>query len=218
MLYHDSHQSRYREPLGAIPAGEQVTIRFLCDESDAVTLRTWDGSEHRYPMTKGQENLFEATLTLPEEPMLFWYDFIIHRQGGDLRYGNSWNQLGGEGCITWEQPASYQITVYDPAYETPEYLRHGVVYQIFPDRFYQDASGMKGRVRKVKAAHPEATFHEDWYERPTLDLDPETGDNRALDFFGGTLKGIIQKLDELKELGITVLYLKHIFRDRTNHR
>jgi len=218
MLYHDSHHIRYRQPLGAVKAGGEVCLRFQCDESDAVTLRTWDGSEKRIPMTHVGENLFEVTINVPEEPMLFWYDFIIHRQDGDLRYGNSWDQLGGVGFTTWEQPASYQITVYDPAYETPEYIRHGVVYQIFPDRFFQDAAGMKGRVRKIKAAHPEATFHEDWNERPTLDLDPATGDNRALDFFGGTLRGIAQKLDDLKELGVTILYINPVFRARTNHR
>ncbi len=218
MLYHDSHQSRYREPLGALKTGDTVHLRFLCDESDAVTLRTWDGSERRIPMVKGENGLFEASVTLPETPMLFWYDFIIHRPEGDLRYGNSWNQLGGEGCITFEQPASYQITVYDPAYQTPEYIRHGVVYQIFPDRFFRDEAGMEGREEKVAAAHPEATFHQEWNERPTLDLDPETSDNRALDFFGGTLRGIAEKLDDLKALGVSILYVNPVFRARTNHR
>jgi len=131
MVHHDSHLSRYREPLGPIPAGGQVCIRFLCNESDTVTLRTWDGSEHLFPMTLTENHLFEVTLTMPETPMLYWYDFIIHGKDGDLRYGNSGDQLGGEGFVCNHQPASYQITVYDPAYHTPEYIRHGVVYQIF---------------------------------------------------------------------------------------
>ena len=218
MVQHDSHQSRYREPLGPIPAGGKVTIRFLCNESNTVTLRTWDGSEHRYPMTLLDNHLFEATLIMPETPMLFWYDFIIHGKDGDLRYGNSGDQLGGEGFPTAHQPASYQITVYDPAYATPEYIRHGVVYQIFPDRFHKDAIGQIGREEAIKAAHPEATFHDSWEERPSLDIDPETYDNRALDFFGGTLRGIAEKLDELKELGVTILYINPVFRARTNHR
>lgn len=218
MVHHDSHLARYREPLGPIPAGGQVCIRFLCNESSAVTLRTWDGSEHLIPMTLTEQNLFEATITVPEIPMLYWYDFIIHGKDGDLRYGNSFNQLGGEGFLCDHQPASYQITVYDPAYHTPEYLRHGVVYQIFPDRFFKDAIGQTGREDKIRQAHPEATFHEDWNERPTLDLDPETSDNRALDFFGGTLRGIAEKLDELQSLGVSILYINPVFRARTNHR
>ena len=218
MLFHDSHSARYRSPLGAIKAGEKLTIRFWCDESDTVILRTWDGQEQQYPMTAIGDDHFEATVTVPETPMLFWYDFIIPRKYDTARYGNAHDQLGGVGCYYEHQPVSYQVTVYDPAYMTPEYLRKGVVYQIFPDRFYRDASGSKGRVKKIAAAHPEATFHDEWNERPTLNLDPANGDNMALDFFGGTLKGIRQKLDYIQSLGANVIYLNPIFRARTNHR
>ena len=219
MLYHDSYDAEYRDPVGPVPAGASVTIRFLCDEAEHVTLRTWDGGEARYPMQQTREHLFESTILVPEKPMLFWYDFIIHRPGGDARYGTSYDQLGGVGACYEGQPSSYQITVYDPAYQTPEFLRHAVVYQIFPDRFFRDEkAGHPGRSRKIKAAHPEAVFHKKWDEAPFLDPDPVTGDNRALDFFGGTLRGIAEKLDELQELGVTVLYLNPIFRARTNHR
>ncbi len=218
MLFHDSHNPVYRSPLGGVKAGESLRLRFLCDECDAVTLRTWDGAERRFPMRPHGDHLYEAEVILPETPMLFWYDFIIHRPEGDLRYGNAGDQLGGEGAVAQGQLHSYQVTVYDPAFDTPDYLHRGVIYQIFPDRFCRDKSGLKGRVRKVKIAHPEATFHESWEEAPSLDLDPENGDNRALDFFGGTLKGIQQKLDYLQALGVSVLYLNPVFRARTNHR
>ena len=138
MLYHDSHDAAYRDPVGPVPAGVSMTLRFLCDEAEHVTLRTWDGGEARYPMRKAGEHLFESTISVPETPMLFWYDFIIHRPGGEVRYGTSYDQLGGVGACYDGQPSSYQITVYDPAYQTPEFLRHAVVYQIFPDRFFRD--------------------------------------------------------------------------------
>lgn len=218
MLLHDSYDLEYRSPLGAVPTGSEVRLRFMCDEAGSVSLRTWDGSESRTPMKQVAQHLFECVVKAPETPMLFWYDFIIHRTDGDVRYGTSYDQLGGMGAFYHGQPQSYQLTVYDPAYTTPEYLRKGVIYQIFPDRFNKDANGLKGRVRQVKAAHPEATFHDSWEEAPTLDIDPESGDNRALDFFGGTLRGIAEKLDYLQELGVTVLYLNPVFRARSNHR
>ena len=218
MLFHDSHSEEYRSPLGAIPAGGALTIRFWCDESDTVILRTWDGQEHQLPMTPIGGDRFEATLQVPETPMLLWYDFIIPRRYDVARYGNAWDQLGGVGCYYQGQPVSYQVTVYDPAYTTPHYLRTGGVYQIFPDRFYRDANGFKGRARKIAAAHPEATFHEQWNEKPDLNPDPANGDNMALDFFGGTLRGIRQKLDYIQSLGANILYLNPIFRARTNHR
>ena len=218
MLYHDSHDAHYREPLGPVAAGGRLTVRFACDEGGEVFLRTWDGAERVYPMSQTEAGLFEATVEAPGRPMLFWYDFIIRKAEGELRYGTSFDQLGGVGACYEGQPASYQVTVYDPAYQTPEYLRSGVIYQIFPDRFFKDKNGQKGRLRKIAAAHPDAVFHEEWNERPLLDTDPENGDNRAVDFFGGTLKGIRQKLDYLAELGVTVLYLNPVFRAHTNHR
>lgn len=218
MLYHDSHDPAYRQPIGPVKAGETLTLRFWCDESDQVLLRTWDGAEKQLPMQPIGDGRFEITLNVPDTPMLFWYDFIIPRANDTARYGTSADQLGGVGMYYAGQPASYQVTVYDPEYQTPEYLRHGVMYQIFPDRFFRDKNGSKGRVRKIAQAHPEATFHESWDEAPALDIDPQNGDNRALDFFGGTLNGIRQKLDDLQELGVTVLYLNPIFRSRTNHR
>ena len=218
MLYHDSHSPEYRSPIGPVKAGETLTVRFWCDESDCVDLRIWQGKEAIYRMNPIGNDRFEASVTMPQEPMLLWYDFIIHRQYDTARYGTSADQLGGVGMYCAGQPASYQVTVYSPDYKTPEYLRKGVMYQIFPDRFYKDANATKGRVRKIAQAHPEAVFHKDWNEKPNLDLDPENGDNRALDFFGGTLTGIRQKLDDLQKLGVTILYLNPIFRARTNHR
>ena len=218
MLFHDSHNDKYRSPLGALKTGEELTLRFWCDESEQVILRTWDGEEKIYPMKKADEDHFEITVRMPEKPMLFWYDFIIPRAHDVARYGNSHDQLGGVGAYSPVQPASYQVTVYDPAYETPEYLRKGVVYQIFPDRFFKDKNGQKGRMRKIHEAHPEATFHENWNERPDLNPDPANGDNQALDFFGGTLRGIEQKLDYIQQLGANVIYLNPVFRARTNHR
>ena len=218
MLYHDSYDEAYRRPVGAIKAGGALCLRMRCDEGDSVTLRTWDGAEARIPMTRIENDLFETTIRVPETPMLFWYDFIISRPDGDVRYGTSYDQLGGVGAVYEGQPSSYQVTVYDPAYQTPEYLRKGVIYQIFPDRFMRDKSGMRGRVRKARAAHPEATFHQSWDELPTLDTDEQNGDNRAVDFFGGTLSGITQQLEYLQAMGVSVLYINPIFRARTNHR
>ena len=217
MLYHDSYDETYRLPIGAVKAGEALRLRMRSSEGDVV-LRTWSGAESRVPMQKIGDDLYEATVAAPQAPMLFWYDFIIAGANGEIRYGTSYDQLGGEGARYDGQPQSYQVTVYDPDYQTPEYLREGVIYQIFPDRFFRDESGFAGREEQIAAAHPEATFHADWHEAPTLDPDPQNGDNRALDFFGGTLRGVAQKLDDLKRLGVSVLYLNPIFRARTNHR
>ncbi len=218
MILHNSHQSAYRDPIGPVTPGSTLRLRFQNDEGDAVTLRTWDGAEKQIPMTPLGGGLFEASITVPETPMLFWYDFIVSLPEGEIRYGNAADELGGEGTQMYGAPRSYQVTVYDPAYTTPEYLRTGVIYQIFPDRFARSGAYTAAQQKAIAQAHPEATFHPAWNEPPTLDIDPENGDNRALDFFGGTLRGITEKLDILSAMGVTVLYINPIVQARTNHR
>ncbi|HPJ02089.1 MAG TPA: glycoside hydrolase family 13 protein [Candidatus Limiplasma sp.] len=219
MLCHDSHSPDHRDPIGAVPCGGKITLRFFCDENYAVTLRTWDGSQQLYAMEPDGSHRYAATITVPVTPMLFWYDFIIHTPEGDIRYGNQNDGLGGEGQIVSDTLHAFQITVYDPAFATPAYLREGIMYQIFPDRFFRgDGKPTQTQQDKISAAHPDASFHKDWNEAPALDIDPENGDNRALDFFGGTLRGITERLPYLRDLGVTVLYLNPIVRARTNHR
>lgn len=219
MLRHNSHDPEFRSPVGPVPSGGSVTLRFFSNEADAVTVRTWDGTERLTPMAPLFGGLYESTLSVPGTPMLFWYDFIVHTPGGDVRFGNRDDGLGGDGQIVYDTMHAFQITVYDPAFVTPEFLREGVLYQAFPDRFYKDGAAISAvRQKKIEKAHPEATFHKTWNEPPMLDPDPENGDNRALDFFGGTLKGIEEKLGYLRDLGVTVLYLNPVVQARTNHR
>ena len=59
--------------------------------------------------------------------------------------------------------------------------------------------------------------HEDWDDTPEWRPDPD-GEIRNRDFFGGTLAGITSKLDDLKALGVTTLYLCPIFESASNHR
>lgn len=70
-----------------------------------------------------------------------------------------------------------------------------VMYQIFPDRFYNG---------DLSNDPPNLEF---WGNQPTTD-----------NFFGGDLKGIQAKLDYLVDLGIDCIYLNPIFKAATNHR
>ncbi|MDD3411699.1 MAG: glycoside hydrolase family 13 protein [Eubacteriales bacterium] len=209
----------FRNPVGPVKAGGKLTLRFYAKDCAGVDVRTWNGEEHFAPMKPIGDDTFELTLTAPEKPMVFWYDFVVHAPEGDARYGTSYDQLGGEGAVyAVGAVQSYQVTVYDPAYQTPKALHSAVIYQIFPDRFRKKGRLTEARRQAIEKAHPDATFHAKWEEAPLLLPDPINGDNRAHDFFGGTLAGIAEKLDELAELGVTVLYLNPVFRSASNHR
>ncbi len=211
-LYHNSQDTDYRSPRGAAPCGSRVRLALtVSGRPQNVTLRTWNGDEHIYPMRPCGYGRYEAFITLAKEPHLLWYDFYADdERGRRLYYGNAADHLGGEGAVYLNQPPSYQITVYDPLYDTPGYLRRGVMYQLFPDRFYRSKMPATDRA--------DAVIHEDWYEKPLPYGDGKNGSNPARDFFGGDLEGIRQKLPYLKDLGITVLYLNPIFKARCNHR
>lgn len=216
-LYHDSRDSFYRHPLGAVPCGQTVRLRLRVEGDaapDLVFLRMWNGVERREAlrMLGAQDGgyLYETEVALCGHPCITWYRFEV-QQGQETRiYGNAADNLGGAGLEGHLD--SYQITVYDPAYDTPEWMREGVMYQIMVDRFYNGVpDGSLLRTRSDVHAHT------DWYERPECEI-ADNGDNVARDFFGGNLEGIRQKLPYLRDLGVTVLYLNPIFKARSNHK
>ncbi len=211
MLLHDSHNPRFRQPAGPAPAGASITFRFLCDEAACVVLRTWTDKELAYPMTPDGAT-WSVPLTLPDTPGLLWYDFIIYRQDGRvLRYGNQADLQGGEGRVWQDGLHSFQLTIYDPAFQTPGFIQGANIYQIFPDRFHRaPTASVDDRTDRF--------LHESWDDDLLPLSDPRGGQHKELDFFGGTLTGIVEKLPYLKNLGVDVIYLNPIFRARSNHR
>lgn len=104
----------------------------------------------------------------------------------------------------------WQMTVYDKNFKTPQWLKGGVIYQIFPDRF--NSSGTpKENVPKDRILRVDRDGEPFW--RP--DKEGKVHNN---DYFGGDLKGIEEKLPYLKLLGVTCIYLNPIFEAQSNHR
>lgn len=211
-MFHDSRQEECRYPQGAVVPGTRIRLRlFVSGSVSRVTLRYWNGDEKLIQMADMGLGAYEANILAPDHPALVWYDFQAEDiRGHRLYYGNARDKLGGLGSAYQDPPPAYQITVYDPAFSPPQFLREGIMYQIFPDRFHRSHLPVSERLDRV--------LHEDWYEEPFVNTDPRSGDNWALDFYGGDLEGIRLKLEYLKNLGVTILYLNPIFKARSNHR
>ncbi|WP_165419290.1 glycoside hydrolase family 13 protein [Corallincola spongiicola] len=79
----------------------------------------------------------------------------------------------------------------------PDWVKEAVFYQIFPDRF----------ARGKEISHSPGLVFKPWGADPA-----EQG------FQGGDLYGVIDKLDYLKSLGVTAIYLCPIFTSACNHR
>ncbi|MDR3121859.1 MAG: glycoside hydrolase family 13 protein [Clostridiales bacterium] len=162
--------------------------------------------------------IYQATCATDARPGLYWYYFIVKDASGAVRYyGNNMEMMGGEGAEAAAAPPSYQITVYDREFRTPAWFRHGVMYQIFPDRFFQKRTKPLTQ-QEIEKKRPDYILHTNWNDTPIFKPDPRTGEIMNNDFFGGNFAGIVAKLPYLASLGISILYLNPIFEAYSNHR
>ena len=129
--YHDSRDPLYRTPGGPVPVGTDVTLRFRSEANDltAAEVRVWNdrvNSQSFLNMVKvasdGTHDWWEATLDTGSAANVFWYRFIL-KDGGDTDfYEDDGRKWGGVGEMFDESPDnSWAITVYDPAFETPQW-------------------------------------------------------------------------------------------------
>lgn len=203
-----------KKPYGAVPCGTAVsyTVRPLRAEGWSrcvlVARREFSNleTETELPCTgiDGNRNRFSGTFPAPAEPELVWYWFLLSRPDGcTILFDKS-------GWHTDGSVQSWQLTVYEET-PTPSWFGRGVTYQIFPDRFCRLSvpapAGMIG----------DRWVHENWADIPEWRPDSQ-GEVRNRDFFGGSLQGILSKLDDLAAFGVTTLYLNPIFESASNHR
>ena len=213
-MYFDSGSERCKTPYGAVPCGTEVALALYTGRDErvarAVAVAHAEFSDRWTEVElvsepEGGEGAFRGTLTAPEKGELVWYHFRIEwADGGKSGFGKN-------GLCAPDEAQPWQLTVYDGAAKTPEWFGRGVSYQIFPDRFRRskkrDVSGMVGN----------RTLHDEWNE--LMEYRPDArGEITCSDFFGGDLAGIAEKLDYLRSLGVTTLYLNPIFEAASNHR
>lgn len=218
---HNSHDEYFRKPFGATKINSRIKLRFkLRSEKQlvAVNLILWrDGKNvKKIEMTaekkEGLLHTYFIEIGTPDECGLMWYYFMIEEEDGICFYGNNEQKLGGVGKTYQINAIPYQITVYNEKLKTPNWFKEAVIYQIFPDRFYN--GNEDGVVLNPKK---NSFIYANWGDKP-LYIKDEDGKIVRWEFFGGNLLGIIKKLDYLKDLGINAIYLNPIFEARSNHR
>lgn len=138
---------------------------------------------------------------------LYFFSLRIITAAGEvfgMRYGTRSLYLSEK-----EEGNHFQFSIADFKYLYPEKYLGGIIYHVFVDRF---AKGGKVPLRD------DAVMIDDWDngipeypEYPGAHLENNT-------FFGGTLYGIIEKLDYIKSLGTTLIYLSPIFESYSNHK
>jgi glycosidase len=151
--------------------------------------------------------MWEATIETPVEGAALWYRFIARDGNGMGFYYDDEARDGGLGVgQAFVRDDDYLIMAYRPDFKTPNWLKGGVVYQIFPDRFNNgDPANDK---QAGSFFYGKETVAQEWGAKP----------KGTDDFFGGDLKGVIDKLDYLQSLGVTAIYFNPIFTSPSNHR
>jgi glycosidase len=195
----NSRDINCKKPYGAVKSGACVSFN--------VTISNGAADCEGVNLIITRENFEPETIQGRKEENVYSFDWRSEHAGLYFYFFQAWSHGGGR-----ERTEDYQLTVWDDEeHGRPGWLSSGLMYQIFPDRFARS-----GRY-SAPLQNKNYTVHEKWGGLPVCGPD-ENGIVWNNDFFGGNLKGIIEKLDYLEELGVTVLYLNPVFEAFSTHR
>ena len=216
---HDARRGEFRAPFGAARCGEAVTLRFrlLSGTADGASLILW-GDDFRQELPMQREGAFFACrFSAPASPGVLWYAFRLPTSVGGRWLCPEGN--GYTGALRETQGEGFRLTVFRADFDTPAWFRRSVMYQIFPDRFaFSDDGTAQRGIDYHRALGQTPELHRSIREAVRWQPRPFERDYTPDDFYGGTLKGIEQKLPYLKALGVSCLYLNPIVEARSNHR
>lgn len=218
-IFHDSHNSELRNPFGAVSVGINVRIRLWTSKKCLayINLINFYNNQIEIEMNEiGWNSLlnnwvYEIEIDTSNNTGLIYYYFRVNYYGRDIIYGNNIESLGGVGQVYFNDPVSYQITIYTKQ-EVPSWYREGIIYQIFVDRFFNGED--EGKVLNPK----KNTFiYGNWDDSPMYIKDI-SGNIARWDFYGGNLLGVKKKLEYIKSLGVNVIYFNPIFDSPSCHK
>lgn len=208
----DYHKSIF----GAVKTDEKVVFRIVLPRDfgchSAKLLVRCDGTydyavyDMQWDCMEGEHEEWWRVEFSAETAGLYRYHFEYHTPWGASKISHDTNGAAKIG----DNVEDWQLTVYDKNFTTPDWLKGGTIYQIFPDRFYSSGK-------------PKKNVPDDRIIRTDLDGEPywipdSNGKVLNNDYFGGDLKGIEEKLPYLCELGVSCIYINPIFEAQSNHR
>lgn len=185
--------------------GGTVRLRIRIPQGWGPASRVWVRS------VQDGEPRYDAALKLGLADGWEWWEAEMLAANPVARYrflleaGSRYWSLNAQGLFSRDVSdyADFRLSSFVPA---PDWLHKATMYQIFPDRFARSAQA---------DGHPTPNWAIgcDW-DAPVVGAGPET----PVQFYGGDLPGIMDKLDHIHELGVDVIYLTPFFPARSNHR
>ena len=182
----------------------------------------------------GSFEYFQKIISLNNEDEEFDYCFVYHDGAKEFYL------LDDEFSSTKDETKYFHYSRENVRpFFTPDWVKDGIIYQIFTDRFYNgdeennpnfsewyyegiNIPPSEGELLKKYTQY----FHfvDDWYNVSGLTKSPfhapdEDGPQPDYNsFYGGDIEGIHQKLDYLEDLGITIIYFNPLFEAKSNHK
>ena len=182
--------------------GDKVIIRFrtLKNNVDHVFLMYGENcQELKLRSSQGNFDYYATEITVGEEMVCYCFRIISGRV--ECYY----NQRG---------PMRNREPYYDfrliPGYKTPDWAKGAVFYQIFVDRFYNGDESNDVLDREYAYIGEGVSRVTDWMKYPAA--------MGVREFYGGDLKGVMDKLDYLQGLGVDVIYFNPLFVSPSNHK
>ena len=236
-IYYNTKDLNYKDPFGAVAVGETVTFSITTGtDATGVVL-----------VVRGCESVALEKVGTPVDGVQRWscttqfiaigeyqYYFAI-TNGSDMVFYcddnyNDYYRKGDYGTGTVRDMNNlfpYDIVVYTADFETPDWMKDAVIYQIFPDRFF-DGKEYNNDDQTTARGTVDYEYVSDWYllpENPEMTGEADypiyalKGDgNWSNEIYGGDLAGITERIEYLKALGVTVIYLNPVFSSISNHR
>ena len=171
----------------------EAWMTYVCDKN------LWFNARRKARLTLdiSDSELDYFSVSVPMDDTRFAYIFELTDREGKLFY------LSEEGLSeTYEHDLGYfsffQYTSQFPCdlMRVPEWVKTAVGYQIFPERFDIGNAGADKSYVNAK-----------WGAKPT----PRS-------FYGGDLDGVTKRLDYVKSLGVSFIYLTPVFKSISNHK
>lgn len=213
---YNSGKDYHKYPYGAVSSGTVVTFRIILPRNFCCTgariIIEKDGEYEnavsmKWDCMQGTDEEWWKIEVPFDEAGLYFYHFEYNSGFG---FSGIYSNAGGQEGFLSGSGENWQLTVYDKDFTTPDWIKGGIIYQIFPDRFCFSGE-------KKDGVPSDRVFRTDYSAEPYWKPD-RNGKTLNNDYFCGDLKGIESRLPYLASLGVSCIYLNPIFESHSNHR
>lgn len=199
----DCYAKNTEEVVVNIRTGKDITaVNLICEDPYSHGISgdfRWYGNTIPMCMTRELKHVYIWSVSVRPTYKRLQYYFEIY--SGDEKLLMFEDDLYTEESAykngRWKQYYKFPWLNSSDVTKVPDWVEGTVWYQIMPDRFCRgDQSPKRMKLKQ-------------WNDRNHIS---------GRDFFGGDLRGIIEKLPYLQDLGITGIYLLPIFESNSNHK